>query len=249
MDRHRYLNPPITEAICQFNFSEPLPWTVVTPGIIYQSLQPNYPAEPERQEQLQATFGRADDKTPPEFQINRAADRVLYRDDSATRLLVLSPVNISVNSLPPYEGWPNLARRAKEAFQALRRASCYPTISTLSVRYINRIRLGFGNVDLSSYITIPIHAAPFDDATISAFFNRTESSLGAAVKVNVSYASLQQDPADEGAADVVLDIECFQNLDHATSVDDALAIVEHLKEIENDQFESVITDECRRLFK
>ena len=249
MDHANYPNPPIAEAVCQFDFEEPLAWTVVTPGVFYQKLSDQYPAEPDQQEQVQAVFGPSADGLSPEFSINRSANRYIYRDESLTRLVVLSPGSISVNSLRPYEGWPQLHARAQSAIQLLSGIAQIPLISKVSLRYINQIRLGAGGIELNDYIKIPVQAAAFDGAVVGAFVIRTESLLPSGVKVIVTFASVAPPTGDEETANVILDIDCVQQFDSSVDAAEALAAVDALKEIENNQFEALITDECRRLFK
>jgi len=249
LERDGYPNPPVTEAVFQLDFSEPIAWTVVTPAVIYQKLADEYPLEPDQQEQVQAVFGPSGEGLSPEFSINRSANRYIYRDETKAKLVVLSPTTVSVNSLRPYEGWPSLLQRASRVTEVLEDLGIAPTIKQVSLRYINQIRLGSGVVDLDDYVTIPVRAAAFDGAAVGAFVNRTESILTDGTRVNITFASVAPPVGDQDTANVILDIDCVRHLEPSVSTSDALAVAGDLKTLENHQFEALITDECRRLFK
>ena len=249
MERIAYPNQPVTEAICQFEFEYALAWSALTPILFYQKLVDRYPVEPDQQEQVQASFGPSTEGSSPEFSISRSANRFIYRDTSRTRLIVLSPTNISANSIKPYEGWLSLNDRLRSAINSLEEVGVVPPVSRASLRYINQIQLGVGAVELADYIKIPVQAAAFDGAVVGAFVNRTESLLPNDVRINVTFASIAPPAGDEESANVVLDIDCMKVFDSGVPIREALAVTDDLKELENSQFEALLTDECRRLFK
>ena len=47
--RHRYKNPPIEEAICEFHFSPSQDWDFTIPGKLHTELSDEYTGKPQEQ--------------------------------------------------------------------------------------------------------------------------------------------------------------------------------------------------------
>ncbi len=248
--RTDYANPPIEEALCQLNFSTPLPWNVATPGRLYDALLGSYPDEPEVQEEVQASVVRPDEGSPAlaaNLAIARGAQRFVYRDASRTRVAVVSPMLYSVNSLRPYEGWSDLRQRLRRDLQQVARQLDLPNVREVSLRYINRIPITADNIDTDDYFTIPIRTAQRGRASVARFLQRVESVLpDQETRTFLTFASL--DSAPEAGRACLLDIELRRGVPDVP-VATALDVADDLKRLENEEFESLITERCRELFQ
>lgn len=247
--RRVYPRPPIQEALCQLMFAEPLEWSIATPGLIYNALRENYPAEPDAQEELQAEL-RTGPQAGGGFSFNRGGTRVVYKDDSGSRLAVVNQRSFSVNSLPPYEGWESLYERMRSVGNALAKAGIDCMYGSVSIRYINRIVIPSDRVELSDYFNIPILTPVGKVVATTAFLTRVQSVLSDDATTSITFGSV--DPSDgspTASSTFLLDIELGRRFSDPLRLEKAGAVASELKRRENEQFESLITDQAREWFE
>jgi uncharacterized protein (TIGR04255 family) len=246
-ERREYAHPPIAEGIAQINFVRPLKWSVATPGLLWERLRDDYPADPEAQDQIAASVQVGDASAGPNVAINRVEQRFLYRDAGRNRLVVANRASLSANSLPPYEGWPNLRARFESAISALSETVPLEPVERVSLRYINRIALPGGRLDTDDYFNLDIRTANEGRASFRSFIHRVESVLedGATLVIS-TFATMQ--PSEEESP-FLFDLDVQRNGLNSTNVEEILQIADELKVIENREFESAIKDKTRELFQ
>lgn len=246
--RREYPNPPIVEGLVQFNFAQSIPWNVATPGRIFERLQDSYPADPEQQGVFQAGFGQTEGApAAADFTVTQAGTRVIYRDSTRSKLIVINDKLLSINSVQPYEGWEKLSRRIAEAVAAVSSVVDLPLISDVSVRYINTITLPAGS-PTEKYVNYEIRTARSGSSYVNGFMQRVESAMPDGVTfAATTFASAP--PPSLSEFPILLDIEFRRNLGDGQTIDEAIEVAHELKVLENAEFESVITDEARKLFQ
>lgn len=250
--RREYQRPPIVEALCQFNFSAPLKWSPVLPGIFYEGIKAEYPGEPEVQQQVQANFQFPNDAAgEAQFNLGQGEQRLIYKNEARDRLIVLSPSTVSANSLPPYEGWPSLRSRFDSMLGRTKNVLRGAEVARVSVRYINRIFIPMPEpVDLDQYFDLPFRAIGGESAITTAMFQRFESALDREGTTAIrTFSSVELDGDEEDGGAFVLDLEFRRALETPTSFEDALMIADELKVAENLEFETCVTDRTRELFQ
>lgn len=246
--RPSYANPPIEEGLCQFTFAEPAPWNVATPGQLYQALSKDYPSDPELQEQLLASLeGSTAPNSPVTWSMDRGEGRVIYKDASASRLIVANRFTLSANSLRPYEGWPALRQRMEGACDVVLKQLREPTIGTVSIRYINRIEIDDAKFNTDEYFTVPIRTAQNSTAHIGNFMYRVESIIEDETQTALVTLATLRDEANS-LHGFLLDLEFKKVFPEPVCWQDAMECAAALKEMENAEFESHITDRTRELF-
>ena len=246
-ERRVYPNPPIVEGLVQFNFAQPIAWNVATPGRIFERIRDAYPTDPETIGQLQAAFNAQPPSGVPDFTITQGSQRVVYKDQSGTRLLVVNDRSFSVNSLRPYEGWESLANRMTDAIAALQDVLDMPNIGEVTVRYVNQISIPRGG-QTEEYFAYEIRTARSGASYLNNFVIRVESSLPDGItQAGTTFASAQ--PQSEQVFPIILDIEFKRQLGEGVPISDAVNVAVELKQLENSEFESVITDNTRELFR
>jgi uncharacterized protein (TIGR04255 family) len=182
----------------------------------------------------------------PDFTITQGNQRVVYKDQSGTRLLVVNDLSFSVNSLRPYEGWESLAQRMTDAIAALQDIIEMPSIGEVAVRYINQIPVPRGG-QTEDYFAYEIRTARSGASYLNNFVIRIESSLPDGItQAGTTFASAQ--PQSEQFFPVILDIEFKRKLGEGRPINEAFEVAVELKQLENSEFESVITDNTRELF-
>lgn len=243
-----YVNPPIEEGLCQVTFAQPLKWSVATPGRLHEALKEAYPAEPDAQDQVAASLQLPPNEAGPTFAFNRGPQRFIFKDESGSRLLIASPLTISVNSLRPYEGWENLRVRFRAALESVASIGDLAPVAQVSLRYINRIPFTLPRFDSDTYFNLHVRTAEQGLAAFTGFLHRVESVLtDGLTRVTSTFATVD---APEGQVAFLLDLDfrrpCPENL---TDLNGIVAIADELKAQENQEFEDSITDETRKLFQ
>lgn len=245
-----YPNPPIEEGLCQLTFRDPLRWNVATPGLLFERLQHVYPAPPEGQEQIQASFQTPSGATDSaSFAVNRGQPRYIYRDDDHQRLVVVNEQSLSVNSLRPYEGWPKLRERLATVIKTVAPVIGTPPIERIALRYVNRIVIhSLDAVDTDEYFNIKIHSMEENRALLMGLIYRIQCQLSdEKTSAQLTFTTLASESPGEHA--FLLDLEFQRDVGEGLSIDDVLAVADELKVLENAEFESCIKDAARELFK
>ncbi len=242
-----YPNPPIEEGLCQVAFSEPLAWSVATPGRLHEALKASYPAEPDTQDEVAASLQLPPNQAGPTFAFNRGPQRFVFKDESGTRLLIANPHTLSVNSLRPYEGWQALRVRLLEALRTVMAVTGPQPMAQVSLRYINKIVVDESYLDSDHYFNLHVRTAEEGRAPFFGFMHRVESVLTDSVThVTSTFATLQAAP--EGSA-FLLDLDFRRPGLSLNQPEEVVAVADELKAQENREFESCITDKTRELFK
>lgn len=235
----KYKNPPIVEALCEFQFESDAPWDLVMPGLIYDELRETFPGrEPNR------VLSKTLDGPGAGVQYNEAIS--FLRGDEKVAVLV-GPNVLSVNHLAPYSSWEEFVPLIKRSFEVYRNVVDPRQLRSMQLRYINDITVSrsqpkledYLNLypfvgcnlpqDFSSFITgiqIP-HEDRRDSLRIEAQGSSDTESDSMRITLDLDYLLLEANKVDLNSV--------FNWLDKA-----------HLR-IEN-AFESCITNEARQIF-
>jgi uncharacterized protein (TIGR04255 family) len=244
-ERTEYANPPVAEALCQLNFADPLRWNVATPGLLWERLREDYPDDPEAQDQIAASVQIGSTEASG-VALNRGDQRFIYRDNEHQRLVVANSNYISVNSLPPHEGWPALRQRVEAAVGALSDTVPLQPVQRVALRYINRIVVPERQINTDDYFNIDIRTALDGKAMFRSFIYRVESVLDDRDTLMIStFATLQ---GDENALTFLLDQEAVRSGLSISNVTEMLEVADELHNYQIQEFESMITDKTRDLF-
>jgi uncharacterized protein (TIGR04255 family) len=149
-----YKRPPITEAVIEIRFVEPVDAADIDKASAdFASLYP-----------LLQTVRNVDFKleVPPELRNQPTAhitrEQVGHRRSSAdvSEILWLAPPAFAVSQLAPYPGWDDFFARFVRDWKVWKRVSSYRKISRVGVRYINRIDIPItdGLIEESEYLNV-----------------------------------------------------------------------------------------------
>jgi uncharacterized protein (TIGR04255 family) len=171
--RRRYRNPPIEEALVEFQFAPGQDWDLTIPGKLHEKVKATYPGKPRQQRLLQASL-RAEIGQPPGMSVEEGIGRVQLVDADGRRLLSLGPDVLSVNVLRPYDGWEVFKPHIDTALRAYAEVSGVEKISRIGVRYINKVVVPEPNADLSKYFLCAPPVPAGLPSRVASFLYRTE---------------------------------------------------------------------------
>lgn len=142
MHTKKYSNPPLVEAICTFQFVPSAPWDATVLGLVYDRLKADFPVKAQAPGfQISFTVGA----TPPP-----RTERMQFRKADNSALVQVSPDTLTVNHLTPYGGWPSFQAMIKSVLDAYCEVAAPNGLSSISLRYINRLNISAAQVDANS---------------------------------------------------------------------------------------------------
>jgi uncharacterized protein (TIGR04255 family) len=253
MERRKYRNPPIEEAVCDLQFAPGTEWDPTMPGRIYEKLKDTYNEKPRQQQVVEAQVQGTTSEGSPSLSLQHrfGKTRVQLLAEGGTRIVGVGPDQITVHMLRPYTQWEDFRPKIWQALAAYREVAEPEGIARVGLRYINRITLDrvVPVTELGTYFMIPPRLPETGPPTrMLAFFNRKEAEfLDKPIRIVVTFADMEPRSPDQSA--FLLDIDIISIMSDAplplSEIEDVL---EDMKTRHRQVFESLITDESRRLF-
>ena len=252
MEPSRYKKPPIEEAVCDIQFAPGTDWDPTMPGRIHERLKGVYSGKPRLQQFVEAQVQGLDTDGGASVSLQQriARQRVQLLTSDGTRMVGLGAEQLTVHMLRPYSGWDEYRPRIEEALAAYREIAEPEAITRIGLRYVNRICIaGEGTPDLGRYFTVPPKFPPVDEnIRVLSFFNRKEAEYtDAPIRFVVTFAEME--PALPQSHEYLLDLDIIWiNTDHPAPLDRAMALIDEMKIRHRNIFESLITNDARKLF-
>lgn len=127
-----YANPPILEAICDFQFAPGQTWDPTLLGLVYDRIKTDFPQKAQAPGPiLNVSFGPA----PP------VQGRMQFRREDGSALVQVGPDNLTVNHLRPYGGWPRYRDMIAHTLEVYRSVATPQGLTRIALRYINRLEV------------------------------------------------------------------------------------------------------------
>lgn len=251
-ERRRYANPPIEEALCEFQFAPGEEWDLTMPGKLHTKLADGYPAKPKQQRlarvDLEFEEGRAKG-----VQLEDDVGKVLLLSEDGTRRVGVAPDTLSVHMLKPYQrtalgecaGWGEFRDRINTALGAYWNVAKPAGVCRVAVRYINRLVFSDAVVEIEDYLRSALPDVPGLPERVSGFASRVVYHCEEGVRLGLSQGTVH---GAGGQLAVLLDIEVSWESSSHLCMDRAMERAQALRDREREAFEAVITDKARELF-
>src|SRR5262245_56221309 len=154
MAGHKYRNPPIDEATCQFTLAEQIVWDPSVASRLFEHFKDRYPGMPSQQQLIQANLTPATGAVAPSLSIV-PSDRIVFFGKQDANRLSVGPQLIGVHRTRPYNGFEEdlLPRIGSEVSEVLDVLDHEQTFAAVSVRYVNRIVIDSSSFDLEEYFS------------------------------------------------------------------------------------------------
>src|SRR5262249_23262099 len=141
MERRRYRNPPIEEALCELRFVPGPEADSTAPARFYERAKSSYSGKPQTQPFVAAHLQFEPQTAGSQMAMRQEGVKVLFPDAQGRRLVGLGKHLLSVHVLRPYPGWQEFRCRIEEALKAYQEADPPTGVQRIAVRYINRIEI------------------------------------------------------------------------------------------------------------
>lgn len=240
----KYLNPPLIEALCEFQFTgEAWDWTI--PGLIYQEIQQDFPIKrqaPTIEFEIQTSASEINQRTkggPGKMQFVRADE---------TALVQVGPHLLAINHLRPYPHWSGFKPLILRMFDVYRRIAAPTGFKRVGVRYVNQIDIPEPEFELATYFEFgPRFPEPLCHHQMKSVFLRVdllnESEVGHLLLTLGSAPQTLEKPAS-----FILDLDFVTNPTVQVSPDGVEDWIEQAHNRIETAFEACLTDELRQIF-
>jgi uncharacterized protein (TIGR04255 family) len=242
MAGENYPSPPITEAVIEVRFVEPLDEAQMKR--VSKKFAKDYPRVKEQQNtQIMVDAAKAN------VHIDRLP--VSYRRSTADedKILLLSPVSLGVSQLAVYPGWGDFFARFQRDWAIWKAAVGYRKILRIGMRYVNRIDVPLlDNVARhEDYLTIQIQLPEEYPLTLGYSLNARLPLEELKAFANIASGTMES-PVP-GQAAFLLDIDIVRVVDLPTKDPDIMDLLGAMRDAKNRLFQSFITEAARERFR
>lgn len=241
----QYKRPPITEAVIEIRFGEPLPKKSI--DAVHTRLSENY----EFSEPISAMDIELD-VPQRKAKFDSKVEGYKLSSNDRTDILQITPVSMACSRLAPYNGWELFRKRATSNWKIWKKIIGYRTINRLGVRYINRIDIpapGAEKIRIEDYLTVyPQYPEP---GLMVALTNYTMQIVGPfdEEKLKLIINSRAVRSPLEGHFSTILDIDVLREVDVPQKDNKIWKEFDSIRTFKNRVFEACVTDNTRKLFE
>ena len=195
-----YPNPTIQEALCELRFPIGVSPFASQFGLIWERLRVDFP--------ILETHVDVLPPPAPNFAISGplpTQQRFVMRHKTRQFLLQFVPGAFTLNTLTPYLGWATMYEDIQAAWQAAQQVLVPEQVSSLTLRYINRVPLPQPLTAAHHWLTAGDYVPSAVVKAVPPFQSRVQTGTGTGNTTTVALAQMSQ-PNDFDFA-MIIDIE------------------------------------------
>lgn len=240
----KYENPPIVEALCEFQF-EPVPtWDLAMPGLIYDKVRDSFP---KRRQVRGLEVALSTTPKGVEQQVTTTG-RVQFLREDEKAFVQVGPNLLAVNHLKPYPTWDNFLPLIQKGFEVYCEVVGPEAIHRIGLRYINRIEIPGERVELEDYFQF----RPFVGGKLPQDFGPFIVGIQLPYEdsrdvLRIQLTSARVDTPDTVA--IMLDLDYFLDQPGQVPLDKVIDWVKVAHDRLEVVFEGCITDRLRQIFE
>lgn len=239
----KYSNPPIIEAICDFQFIPSQPWDMTIPGILYEKISSEFPV---KQQQMSFGVGFQPKESGIEQKVEMSQRMQFFRSDKSALVQVGIDL-LTINHLKPYSSWETFKPLILNNLDIYREIAKPKGFKRIGLRYINKIEFDKGPIELSdffSYYPLIPKELPQINETINV---RAEIPYeDGCDRLILTLANVIPEKPD--MLSLLLDIDYIMAVPERITLDQASNWIEKAHTKVDNAFEACITSKCRTLF-
>ncbi|MDD1677623.1 MAG: TIGR04255 family protein [Methanomicrobiales archaeon] len=239
-----YINPPVTEAICEFRISLDTDWDLTVPGLYYALVKDEHPVREQRRirsvEVVMAEEGLREELL--------VRERMQYFTPDMTNGIQVGPHLLAVNMLRPYTSWSRFRPRIEHALQVLSDVVEIKTLESLGLHYINVIEVPDGNADPRKYLSLipplgEILPGRPDSLLVGCEIPFEEGREACRIEITDAI------PQDKEGSAFLLDIEYFLSSPNTLPAENAMAWLDTAHNRLVEIFEACLLEPARDIFR
>jgi len=240
----KYANPPLIEALCEFQFEPDTKWDATVLGLVYERVRGQFPTRrPARQYSVSISPGPEGVK--PTVQ---ATERMQFLREDGVAMVQVGPHLLAVNHLKPYPSWERFLPLIHEGLKAYTDVASPTSIRRIGLRYINRIVIPSARIDPQDYFDLYPYVGPGLPQLRGPFmvgvqFPYAQSRDG----LKLELISADSDRPDSST--LILNLDYFVAQPGAVALDRVAEWIESAHSHVEEAFEATIKDRLRQLFE
>ncbi len=245
----KYKNPPIVEAVCEFQFDPESEWDIAIPGLLYEKLRTQFPHRQQVTQGIDVALA-----TTPEGgvtpQVQATSGRIRFYRDDRQALVQVGPHLLTINHLQPYPTWEGYLPLILQAYSYYLEVAQPNSIKQIELRYINRVELPVGEVavPLMEYFDFYPYLGPKFPVVFSPFI------VGIQIPYPQENSALRLQLASAASArpdvtGIIIDLDYFILEPEGVNVDRVSAQLQLGHDRVEEIFEACLTDRVRTLFE
>jgi uncharacterized protein (TIGR04255 family) len=241
--KHRYANPPVSEAVCEFRFPLETPWDMTFPGVLFENVKETYPKRDQRWVR-EVVVMLGPEGLREELLVT---ERSVLSTEDGTCALQVGPRLFAVNCQKPHADWDDFRPRIENAYARFSEIIGVEGIRTINLRYINTIVVPEEEIALDDYFsffpTFPgeLKALPVGFIT-GAEFSFDDGRDNCRVELTDAVAEAP------GTTAFLLNIDYYLTEEGEIGTGDVIDWIARAHERVEMIFEACITDRLRDLF-
>jgi len=238
-----YNNPPVIEALCEFQF-ESNSWDLAVPGLIYERVKDTFP---KRRSAKVVSVSLSPQKEGIEQQV-QTEERVRFLREDENALIQVGRWFLAINHLKPYSSWREFLGLIEQGLTAYREIAAPKRIRRVGLRYINRIEIREKSIELEDYFHFRPFIGPELPHNIDAFISGIQVPFEGSrdtLKLQLTSTTAK----DPNAIATILDLDYFLVKAGAVAPDNVLEWVDAAHERVVECFEASIAERLKERFE
>lgn len=241
----KYKNPPVLEALCEFQFIPKQPWDLTVPGLIYERVKENFP---DKQQQIGIGLQLRPTEKGIEHKVEPAPPRIQFFKSDKTALIQVAPDLLVVNQLKPYPTWSKFKPMIIDSFNVYKDVANPKGFRRIGLRYINNLNFSTEEIELKDYFKYYPFVPDNIPKPLGSFLTRVEFPYeNGKENLILSLGSILSQKQNNTS--LVLDIDYAMISPEYISFDNIPEWLEKAHERIENIFESCITDKLRNIFE
>jgi uncharacterized protein (TIGR04255 family) len=241
-----YKDPPILEALCEFQFEPSQPWDLTIPGLVYSEVKSEFPKRrpfnPFRFEFQVEGQGQIVQN------VGSGTDRMQFMREDERSLIQVGPDLLAVNHLKPYSNWETFKQMIERSLGVYRQVADPQAVKRIGLRYINRLEFpNQPSVEIERYL-LAVPTVPSDVPQVfTSWAQRIEIPF---TEANGLLVLQSRSVSGEVQKDIafLLDLDFVTLQAQLVTLDSAMEWVERAHDEIEGTFEASVTPEAKRLF-
>lgn len=241
----KYKNPPIVEALCEFQFISGQPWDFTIHGLYYEKISKEFP---DKQQQMGIGIRVKQEAGAIQHEVLQSPDRMQFFRKDKTALVQVGSDLLTVNHLKPYPTWEKFKPLIIDNLNKYYEVADTKGFKRIGLRYINKIDIPEKSIETTDYFNFYPHI-PVELPQIHEAFNiRVEiPHQENRDRILLTFGSTVSEKPD--MLSFLLDLDYVMVMPEKVPLEQASEWLEQAHAIIEKAFEACITDKCRKLFK